>query len=61
MQKDKKREPRILEISVDFTNIKRRVKSLEMAYDYLSDLSGHFAYEIRDFNHPAIIIERGEL
>jgi hypothetical protein len=60
MQKTPPSEEKILVVTVSVTNLKRRVKGLEKAYDYLSDISGHYDYTIRDFNSRKLV-ERGRI
>jgi hypothetical protein len=54
-------EDKILVVTVSVTNLQRRVKGLQKAYDYLSDISGHYDYEIRDFNRQSKVIEKGRI
>lgn len=54
-------ESRQLVVTVSVTNLKRRVRGLQEAYRYISGIAGRFDYEIRDWNHPSILIEKGEL
>jgi hypothetical protein len=60
MQKIPPIEDKILVVTVSVTNLTRRVKGLQKAYDYLSNISGHYDYTIRDFNTRKVV-ERGRI
>ena len=54
-------ESRVLVVTVSVTNLKRKVKGLTEAYRYLAGIAGHFTYQIRDWDKPSVLIEKGEL